>query len=195
MKSTITNIRRILTGTPWLIIEGFKIHSGEGYKHGKFGTKLGIDHSVDAVYHDVAHLIEFYLSKPQRLGFHRIEFQYNQIEVFGENYDSPQTAEACLRECRTIAIQAHLMISNHLTNYTYDEIVNQWIRSLYLMEDFLNLPAKVKGTIELEKESRTAWLREYTKLYFDSVSTEQLIKTWPLALNKLLTSNRFDAVP
>lgn len=81
MKTTMENIKRLLTGTPWLTIEGFKLYSGEGYRHGEFGAKLGPDLSVDAVYHDVAHAIEFYLTKPQRLGFHRMGFPYNQIEV------------------------------------------------------------------------------------------------------------------
>lgn len=180
----------VLNDTQWLFIEGFEIGQGGGYSNGCFGFKQLGEYDIETLYHEVAHTIEFFITQPDRLKYHRMDFFYRKNDDYGEIFDEPLTCDGVLRELRTIAIQAHLQKTNKQLPQGVDDILNRWVSATRHLCDFLNVPANGSGSWNDNVESRLKWMSSYCKLYYDTYTPEQLISLWPLALNKLLNTKQ-----
>lgn len=131
----------------------------EGYRAYAFGGKAGPDMSVDNVFHELAHAVEFgpdeFKKRASAFGF---LFRNRRVEVLGQLYVEPLTWQSTQREIRTMAIQLHLLRSAG-SRISEDFFAREHLRSMQYMTDWYNVPGKT------EEKRFEAMTKEFFRAY------------------------------
>lgn len=179
---------------PWLWNEGFALSRIEGYQPGMFGCRAGFHDSLNAynALHEISHAIELVGSEPtmwkRRLGQPNFGMRIRSYQtIAGERYYEAVTMQATERECRTGAIQLHLLKAG---GYTNREFTSNFVRVLKYMADSCfggnsilnaNDPSKyTKGQKEWVNTRKELLLSAYKKY-----SIEDIEHTWKDICNHL----------
>lgn len=166
-----------MSGTSFLEHPGFKYSFQiEGYKNFTFGAATGPTISLDNLFHEMGHAIDFVLNGDdleRRVSGGKFNFDLNLREINGQFYETVETNQCTLRECRATAIQMKLMhmvgfkTDLHFMAETYSKLT-VWLPDWYLVEGG-------------NQEQRIDWCKNYIlKLYHEY--EEQILlnafKTW-----------------
>lgn len=162
------------------------IYFGTGYEYvggdytiPKFGAKMNNKYSFWALYHEVAHAIDFVEEQPERIG--RVFFGMGcatQVEVNGDKYDHYITTQAVERECRVFAIESKLM--EHFFGLDKDEVREQILSdasSLYLMNDFMNIKIDKNVDFKEKEKLRLEWVYNKIDDYYEKYRIEDILRS------------------
>lgn len=143
-----------------------------------FSSWAGPDASMWNVIHEMAHFVEIDDARCHRSGW---GFVWPEKEIFGQIVCEPKTAQDIQRECRTFAIQIHI-----LERYCPEEVDITYMAELTKWQPgWGNVP---KPYIETVK----GWIaNEYKKWTFESIRQEWIRKL-PI-LEAVLKEGRFNA--
>ena len=132
------------------------------------GTRVGPSrHDLGALVHEIAHLIEIDDARAmsRNWGF---DYSYETTEL-----GMPISFNGSLREARTISIHCKIF---EMIGYDFD--LKSELSSLYLMEDFINVPGD-------QRKEREEYLYQYALNYFNSLTEESILFEWLLKNNLL----------
>jgi len=193
----VVDIVELAKGTPWLFEEGFEISESEGYRDGKFGCRTAFHRSLDSLYHEVAHAVEFYLDDPSKIGFHSFEFHVPTEFVFDRYCQVPKTTKAIERELRTFAIQARITEANSKIDFDLEHFLQYSGELMFLMPDWINISVlhvqHAEGEPHEERESkRVGWCIDKIRQYLNDYSIEQIVETWPKVMSHIRTLKPVD---
>ena len=172
---------------PWIWQEGFALSRIEGYEPGVFGCRAGFleDLSAYNALHEISHAIELVDSSPTRWK-HRLNESNHGIRiksfqtVLGDRYYEPVTMQPTERECRTGALQLHLLRD---AGYSTDTFIEKFVKSLQYMSDSCFGGDSIMNTSDPKKytPAQKEWVNIRTALIHESYannSIENIQDTW-----------------
>lgn len=188
---TSSEITALVQHQGWLLEDGFKIASVEGIKHDFFGYKSGGHQNISNLYHEVAHMMDFYHTKPERVSFVEYGFEYTQVEHFGELYDEPETIEGIERELRTFAIEFHLSNDNPCLSIDRDFFIAKKAGLCRFLADFINILATRQldpAVVGYKDQPRIDWCAKKLDSMIDNYDGKALKAQWPDIMKRLRES-------